>query len=125
MENKMKRDILNHEEIKIGEIEFPDGTSDQYINSVLADYKKAPAEVEISDVTPRQMRQAIILKGLNTNDIVAAINSMPSPNKELAMVEWEYSIAFKRKNPLCIQVGNILGLNSQQMDELWKFAKSL
>ena len=79
----------------------------------------------IPDVTPRQMRQALILSSVSIPTIEAAINSLPSPNKELAMTEWEYSIAFKRMNHLVDAIGLIVGKTPEEVDNIWRLAKTL
>lgn len=80
---------------------------------------------KIDDVTPRQIRQALILSGVDMAMIEAALNSLPEPTKSLAKTEWEYSIAFKRNRPLVKQVGLMLGWTPQQLDDLWLFAAKL
>lgn len=84
----------------------------------------APVAV-IPDVTPRQMRQALILSGVALSNIDSAIANLPEPTKSLALVEWEYSIAFERHRPLVSQVAAILGWNDSQLDALWKLAATL
>lgn len=79
----------------------------------------------IPDATPRQIRQALILSGVSTEMITAALDSLPEPTRSLAKAEWEYSIAFKRNRPLVIQVGLMLGWTPKQVDDLWKLALSL
>lgn len=119
-----KRDILNSLGEKIGELEMPDNTSEAMWAEKLAKYSAA-VPVQLPDVTPRQIRQAMVLKGVSIAQIDAAIDSMPEPLKSLARIEWEYSTMFIRANPLVSQVGAALGWSSQQLDELWKFAKGL
>lgn len=80
---------------------------------------------KLPDVTPRQMRQALILSGVSMTMIEDALGSLPEPTKSLALVEWEYSIAFKRRNPLVISVGVMLGWTSAQLDDLWTMAGKL
>lgn len=121
----MKHDILNHLGLKIGELELPDGTSQEIIDQKLAKYAQAPEAPKISDVTPRQIRQALILSGVSIQQIEDALDSLPEPTKSLAKVEWEYSISFQRSHPLVNQVGSMLGWSSQQLDDLWKLAASL
>lgn len=82
-------------------------------------FKKLP------DVTPRQMRQALILSGVELDMIDAALNTLPEPTRSLAKTEWEYSIAFKRDRPLVITVGLMLGWTPAQLDQLWEFAWTL
>lgn len=78
-----------------------------------------------SDVTPRQIRQALILSGITMQEITDALNTLPSPQKELALTEWEYSTAFIRTNVLVSSVGAMLGWTNQQLDDLWVYAGTL
>lgn len=121
----MKRDILNYLGEKVGELELPDGTSEEIWTKKLAPYAVPPAQAIPPNVTPRQIRQALILSGVSMQMIDGAIASMPEPHKSMAQIEWEYSTAFIRSNPLVSQIGYALGWTSQQIDDLWKFAASL
>lgn len=84
-----------------------------------------PPPADLLDVTPRQMRQALILSGVSLQQIEDALNSLPEPQKSLAWVEWEYSNAFERNRPLVAQVSAMLGWTEQQLDDLWILAGSL
>jgi hypothetical protein len=118
------RDILNYLGNVIGQLELPDNTPEEVWAAQLAMYATAPVSV-LADVTPRQIRQALLYSGISLTDIDAALNSLPEPTKSLAIVEWEYSIAFQRSRPLVEQVGQMLGWTSQQLDDLWRLAASL
>ena len=74
---------------------------------------------KLPDVTPRQIRQAMILAGVSMAQIEAAIDAMPEPNRTLAKIEWEYSTAFIRANPVVAGVGMMLGWTDEQLDALW------
>lgn len=78
----------------------------------------------ILDVTPRQMKQALVLMGVYAN-IQPALDSLPEPLKTLATIEWEYSLAFQRNRPLVHQIAAVLGWTDEQLDDLWKFAATL
>lgn len=121
----MARDILDWQGNVIGELELPEGTSEEVWTQKLAVYAMAPAAPIIKDVTPRQIRQALILSGVSMASIDAALDTLPEPTKSLAKAEWEYSIAFQRNRPLVAQVGIMLGWTSQQLDDLWIFAHTL
>lgn len=116
------RDILDINNNVVGSLTLPDSTSEEQWQKILTSYKEVP---QIPDVTPRQIRQALILSGVSINDIEAALDSLPEPLKSLARVEWEYSISFQRNRPLVSQVGALLGWTSDQLDNLWRFAASL
>lgn len=84
-----------------------------------------PPNPPIPNVTPRQIRQALIISGVDLNTIEAAIDSMPEPQRSLARTEWEYSTAFERNRPLVAQVGQLLGWTDTQLDTLWVMAGTL
>lgn len=121
-----KRNLYNYLGEFIGELELPDNTPEAIWQEKISLAAKAPSKPVILDVTPRQIRQAIILKGsITIEQIEMALNSLPEPQRSLAKIEWEYSIAFKRHNPLVIAVGQMLGWTNEQLDDLWQFALGL
>ena len=75
-------------------------------------------------VTMRQARLALLGAGL-LDDIDAAINSLPSPQKEAARIEWEYSQEVQRYNGFVSVLAPLLGLTDAQTDALFVAAKGL
>jgi hypothetical protein len=69
-------------------------------------------------VTMRQARLALLGAGL-LDDIDAAINSLPSPQKEAARIEWEYSQEVQRSSGLVSMMGAALGLDDAALDALF------
>lgn len=76
-------------------------------------------------VTPRQIRQALVISGISLNIIESAIDSLPEPTKSLAKIEWEYSTAFERNRPLVNEIAHAIGWTPAQLDNLWILAASL
>ena len=124
--------------LKIEEYESYDDIVDVHIYQVVLDITESDLNVKVGwayqggklfndlpDVTPRQMRQALILSGVSMQMIEDALGALPEPSKSLALTEWEYSIAFKRQNPLVRTVGVMLGWTSDQLDDLWIMAGKL
>jgi hypothetical protein len=72
----------------------------------------------------RQARLALLGAGL-LDDVSAAINALPSPQKEAAQIEWEYSQEVQRHNGFVSQLAPILGLSEAQLDSLFATAKNL
>lgn len=116
------KNILDPSNNVIGTLTLPDSTTDAEWALALAAYS---AEPNIPDVTPRQMRQALILSGMSLASIDAAIAALPAPMNSLAQVEWEYSISFQRNRPLVLQMASVFGWSSAQLDALWALAASL
>jgi hypothetical protein len=64
-------------------------------------------------------------KGISSASVVAAINSLPSPAKEAALIEWEYAILFEREKPLVAALGSILGISHEELDGIWLRGKEI
>lgn len=75
-------------------------------------------------VTMRQARLALLGAGL-LDDVDAAINAMPSPQKEAARIEWEYSQEVQRHNGFVSVLAPMLGLTEAQTDALFVVAAGL
>jgi hypothetical protein len=86
-------------------------------------------EQEISSnlppITARQIRLQLVIEGVSLAQIDAALDQLPSPDKELAKIEWEYANEFDYNNPLIHQVAAMLGLNSESLQQFWQEAMSL
>lgn len=94
------------------------------LNNLIESHNSSPIVI-IPDVTPRQIRQALLLSGISLAQIDTAINSLNEPVRSLARVEWEYSNMFQRNRPLVGQVAIMLGWTTQQLDTLWLYASTL
>lgn len=83
-----------------------------------------PAPVVPHSVTMRQARLALLQAGLlATVDVV--IDALPSPQKEAARIEWDYSSEVWRDKPFVIQLGVALGLDDAALDALFIAAEKL
>ena len=79
----------------------------------------------VPDVTPRQIRLALIQFGVSEEMILNAISQLPEPTRSVAKIEWEHSTAFQRNRPLVKAVGQMLNWNDAQLDALWANAKEI
>lgn len=77
-----------------------------------------------AEVTMRQARLALLQAG-KLAAVTAAIDSMPSPDKEAAQIEWEYSNTLRRDHPLVAALGPALNLTGEQLDDLFITAAGL
>lgn len=75
-------------------------------------------------VTMRQARLALLGADL-LDDVDAAIAALPSPQKEAAKIEWEYSQEVQRHNGVVASLGPLLGLTDAQIDDLFLTAAQL
>lgn len=70
------------------------------------------------EITMRQARLVLLGAGLlaKINDAIA---KLPEPLKSAATIEWEYSGTVKRRNGFVEQLAPVLGLTSEQLDNLF------
>ena len=99
--------------------------------SVLADWQ-ATQPKNIAPVTNQQLRSALVLTSfsqskpnLHPEAIKAFIETLPEPNRSMALQQWEYSNEMLRNNPLVNSMAGALGLTSQDLDNLWNYASTL
>lgn len=69
-------------------------------------------------LTMRQARLVLFTAGL-INAVQTAIDSLPSPDKEKAQIEWDYSNEVQRHNGFVAALGPALGLSEAQIDALF------
>jgi hypothetical protein len=75
-------------------------------------------------VTMRQARLALLGIG-KLATVTTAINSLPSPHKEAAQIEWEYSGTVERHRPFVAMLAPALGLDDAALDALFTAAAKL
>lgn len=83
-----------------------------------------PGPVAPASVTMRQARLALLGAGL-LGSVQTAIDALPSPQREAAQIEWDYSNELKRDNPFVALLAPALGLTSEQLDALFITAAGL
>ena len=89
---------------------LPEGT-------VIEPYVAPPTPIPTT-LTMRQARLVLLGAGL-LNSVATAINALPSPQKEAAQIEWEYSNEVQRNNGFVSQLAPALGLTEAQLDALF------
>ena len=77
------------------------------------------------DISRRQVRLALVLTGKSLTDVATFLDALPSPQKELAWIDWETSSFFPRDNPLLVQAAGVMGLSASELDDFFIFAKTL
>jgi hypothetical protein len=83
-----------------------------------------PEVVVPAVVTMRQARLALLAAG-HLQDLAAAIEALPSPQKEAAQIEWEYAATIERVSPLTALLAAAVNLDAQQLDALFTSASQL
>ena len=75
-------------------------------------------------VTMRQARLALLAAG-KLSLVDPAIESLDSPEKDTARIEWDYSSKVERGRPLVAMLGEKLGLDDTALDQLFVTAAGL
>lgn len=85
-----------------------------------------PYIAPIPSLTPRQLRLLLLQMGIQLTAIDQYIEAIVDPaQKAIAKVEWEYASEYKRDHQLVVQIGEALGMTSEQMDEGFRQASLL
>lgn len=92
-------------------------TIENYVDPVV------PPEVPQS-VTMRQARLALLQAG-KLSAVDAAIAGMAGVEGDSARIEWDYSNEVQRAQPLVAALGGVLGMTSEQLDQLFITAATL
>lgn len=115
--------VLDHWEQRWSVVELY-ATQEDKDAAIAADTEaKRVAAVPIK-VTMRQARLALLGADLLPS-VTAAIAALPSPQKEAAQIEWEYSQDVERHRGLVLSLGTTLGLSVRQLDDLFTTATTL
>lgn len=79
----------------------------------------------LEDISPRQIRLALLSLGITEEMVDTAISKLSSPEKDQAMIAWKFSTSFVRTYPAISMIGLILGLNEEELDKVWKIGITL
>lgn len=69
-------------------------------------------------VSMRQARLALLAAG-RLDEVGAAIDSLPSPQKEIARIEWEYASEVERYSEMTLLISGALGMSDDDLDSLF------
>lgn len=83
-----------------------------------------PPIVVPTSVTMRQARLALLSSG-KLGSVATVIASLPSPQKEAAEIEWEYSQEVQRNNGFVSLLAPALGLTETDLDDLFITASGM
>lgn len=71
------------------------------------------------ELTPRQVRLAMLWAGLDLSQIDAMIDWLEDPQKSQVKIMWEYSTVFLRNDPVLNGFADKLGLSKEDVDNLF------
>lgn len=88
-------------------------------------FEKGKLFLYCKPITARQIRIALLLIGLSEEMIEAALDTLDEPTRSIAKIEWHKSTEFDRNDELVGMVGQMLGWNDEQLDQLWVTAATI
>jgi hypothetical protein len=121
----MIRNILDYQGNIIGSMDLPESTTEAQWQEKLAKFTVNPNLISLPEVSPRQLRSAMLLSGITEQSVMDSIEMLPNPDKGLAEIAWKWSTSFTRDSEVVDMLGSMVGLSSEQLDNLWKFASTL
>lgn len=83
-----------------------------------------PTPPVLPDLTMRQFRLGLLNAGL-LDDVEAAIDDLPEPDRSVARIEFEYASLVVRTDPWVAALAVPLGLSEGEIDDLWTSAAAL
>lgn len=92
--------------------------------AVLAEWQANAGPIVPEEVLNYQARQALILAGL-IDDVEAALDAMPEPQRALARNAWERRPTIRRNSELTQALASSLGLSAEQVNSLFIQAATL
>jgi len=76
-------------------------------------------------VTPRQIKLALLRSGYNLSTIESFILSLSEPQASEVLIWWNEATTFDRSNSVLNEVAPQMGFTEKELDELFIFASAL
>lgn len=105
-------------------IAISESEKDEILEQKRLDAEDKAALIVPDKVTMRQARLALLAEGM-LSGVETALNALPEPQKQAALIEWEYATSVERNGALVAAMGAALGLTGEQLDSLFKEAAKL
>lgn len=78
-----------------------------------------------AEVSPRQIRLALLSIGITPAAIQQAIEAMPDPQRTAANIEWEFATVIRRDHAMLNAMAAQMGMSSEQLDDLFRAAERI
>lgn len=101
-----------------GDQRFTDERKDQY--EAIQDPTPVPESVSMC-----QARLALVASGITEAQVDAAIETLASPTREFARIEWNHRDTVVRASNLVAALAGLLTLSAAQIDDLFVLAATL
>lgn len=85
-----------------------------------------PEPIPLAPLSARQLRLGLVTNGIALSTVEGAIAEIEdAQGRAFAEIEWEYASEFHRDHHLIDQIGAVLDLTSEQIDDMWQSALAL
>ena len=100
--------------------------ADGYTQERLIDQSELHGKEVPEKISNLQLRSQLILQGFDLNLIEQTFNQISDATQRgLIITAWEYATNFYRNHTMIVAMGNLLGLTSAQVDEIFINASKL
>lgn len=102
----------------------PEGMTACPVSQLPEGWTRVPEPVaEVTEITPRQMRLAMLASGIDPDGIRAMLDQIPDASqRKQAIIEWEYALSIKRDHPMLEPLAAMCGISHEQLDGLFTLA---
>ena len=80
-------------------------------------------KVVLPYLTARQLRLGLVRNGIPLSTVQAAIDAMPSPQRDEAQIYWEFSTEIHWEHPMTGALMQLIGLDPADAEVMWMAAK--
>lgn len=112
----------NHDSMKITRQKLVDWERIEFEDDMTPDEIRERIPQEL---TPRQIRLALIQSWISLSNIDAMIDNMKEPNQSVIRTLREYSLSYSRDDEMLIQFATTLWMNEEQLDNLFILGSTL
>jgi hypothetical protein len=99
---------------------------ESYVRDLTDEEKQQRLPKPPNSCSPRQLRIALIQSGISISTVESQLNAISDPvQREIALVEWEYSLEIQREHPLVSSIATALSLSDSQIDDIFILANTL
>ena len=81
---------------------------------------------QLRPLTRRQFMRVLVLSGYDLSVIETQINQIEDvQTRQLALIDWTSATDFNRNDSTLLMMAGMLGLTSEQVDQMWQFGSTL
>ena len=112
--------LPTEEELKYISLMFDFSTNKYYEGATAEEMAEEKKLIVPGSISQMKLRMQLILSGISIASIYAMIEQIPDQmQKELIYAKWEYAVIFDRNDATLNQMVQLLGITSEQLDDIF------